>query len=55
MSREVLAHELQDYVLEDMHEILTRNQFYLPNPKCHWVNDSFQFCNSTNFYFDCYF
>ena len=32
-----LLKDLDDYQLEDMHEILTRNGLFLPSPKGHWL------------------
>ena len=33
----LLAHELEDYTLNILHEMMTKNGFYLPTLSCHWL------------------
>ena len=37
MSKQKLVQELDDYLLEDLYELLVRNSFYLPSKTCHWL------------------
>ena len=37
LTKQNLANELDDYLLEDLYELLVRNGFYLPSKTCHWL------------------
>ena len=33
----LLTHELEDYTLNVLYEMMTKNGFYLPTLSCHWL------------------
>ena len=33
----MLVNELDDYNLEDLHDMMVRNGYYLPTKSCHWM------------------